>query len=117
MKPIIRTIGQSVAKEKLISQIKELKNEMPFINMIITNCEFQEFDMICDKFKINFIDLKNKNINLNFNNISKDIDGDIILLTSGSTKVSKGVQISIEEIEENVKFCQYLWNINDSEYA
>lgn len=115
LKPIIRTIGQSVAKEKLVSQIKELKNEMPFINMIITNCEFQGFDMICDKFKINLIDLKNKNINLNFNNISKDIDGDIILLTSGSTKVSKGVQISIEELEENVKFCQSLWNINDSD--
>ena len=115
LKPIIRTIGQSVSKDKIINQIVELKNEMPFINLVITNCEFQDFDIICDKCKINFIDLKSKNINLSFNNISKDIDGDIILLTSGSTKVSKGVQISIEELEENVKFCQSLWNINDSD--
>lgn len=115
LKPIIRTIGQSVSKDKVINQIEELKNEMPFINLIITNCEFEDFNIICDKCKINFIDLKNKDINLNFNNISKDIDGDIILLTSGSTKVSKGVQISIKELEENVKFCQSLWDINEND--
>lgn len=115
LKPIIRTIGQSVSKDKVINQIEELKNEMPFINLIITNCEFEDFNIICDKCKINFIDLKNKDINLNFNNISKDIDGDIILLTSGSTKVSKGVQISINELEENVKFCQSLWDINEND--
>lgn len=115
LKPIIRTIGQSVSKDKIINQIEELKNEMPFINLIITNCEFEDFNIICNKCKINFIDLKNKDINLNFNNISKDIDGDIILLTSGSTKVSKGVQISIKELEENVKFCQSLWDINEND--
>ena len=115
LKPIIRTIGQSVSKDKVINQIEELKNEMPFINLIITNCEFEDFNIICNKCKINFIDLKNKDINLNFNNISKDIDGDIILLTSGSTKVSKGVQISIKELKENVKFCQSLWDINEND--
>lgn len=115
LKPIIRTIGQSVSKDKVINQIEELKNEMPFIDLIITNCEFEDFNIICDKCKINFIDLKNKDINLNFNNISKDIDGDIILLTSGSTKVSKGVQISIKKLEENVKFCQSLWGINEND--
>ena len=115
LKPIIRTIGQSVSKDKVINQIEELKNEMPFINLIITNCEFEDFNIICNKCKINFIDLKNKDVNLNFNNISKDIDGDIILLTSGSTKVSKGVQISIKELEENVKFCQSLWDINEND--
>ena len=115
LKPIIRTIGQSVSKDKVINQIEELKNEMPFINLIITNSEFEDFNIICDKCKIKFIDLKNKDINLNFNNISKDIDGDIILLTSGSTKVSKGVQISFKELEENVKFCQSLLDINEND--
>ena len=115
LKPIIRTIGRAVSKDKIINQIAELKKEMPFINLIITNCKFQDFDVICDKCKINFIDLCNSNITLNFNNIRKDIDGDIILLTSGSTKVSKGVQISIEELEDNFKFCQSLWNINDND--
>lgn len=115
LKPIIRTIGKTVSKDKIINQIVELKNEMPFINLIITNCKFQDFDVICDKCNINFIDLCNNNIKLKFNNIRKDINGDIILLTSGSTKVSKGVQISIEELEENVKFCQSLWDINDND--
>lgn len=116
IKPIIKTIGESVSKNKLFDQLNELKNGMEFIDTIITNYNYPQFDNYCLNLKLNYINLENMKSSVIFNNKkSKKIDGDIILLTSGSTKASKGVMIELKQLESNVQLCQNLWKINEND--
>jgi len=114
-KPIIKTIGPSVVKDKVYSQLKELKNEMKDISSVVTNYDYQGLKELSKGLNLNYIDLENKNISINNKDEYYNVNGDIILLTSGSTKFSKGVLINLHQLEENVKFCKNLWDINEND--
>jgi len=116
IKPIIKTIGESVSKYKLFDKLNELKNSMKFIDTVITNYNYPSFDNYCLNLKLNYVDLENMKSSVIFNDKkSIKIDGDIILLTSGSTKASKGVMIELKQLESNVQLCQKLWKINEND--
>ena len=114
-KPILKTIGPSVAKEKVYSQLKEIKNEMKDISTVITNYNYDGLKDMSSSLSLNYIDLENKEVKINNNDDYYHVNGDIILLTSGSTKFSKGVLITVEQLEKNVLFCRNLWDINDKD--
>ena len=113
--PIIRTIGESVSKDKLFNQLDELKKEMNFIDGVITNYNYPELSDYCVNNNLNYIDLENKNSNILYINPNVELDADIILLTSGSTKTSKGVKLTLEQLLSNVLLCKNLWNINEND--
>ena len=57
IKPIIKTIGESVSKYKLFDKLNELKNSMKFIDTVITNYNYPSFDNYCLNLKLNYVDL------------------------------------------------------------
>lgn len=114
-KPVLKTIGPSVAKDKIYSQLKEIKTEFKNISTIITNYNYEGLEDMALSLNLNYIDLENKSVYINNNDRYCHVNGDIILLTSGTTKFSKGVLITISQLEKNVSFCRDLWNIDDED--
>lgn len=115
IKPILKTIGESVSNEKLFGQLIEIKKEMPGVGNIITNYNYPNLKEKAELLEFNYIDLENDKSYINYRKDNFEINGDIILLTSGSTKFSKGVIISISQLLENTIFCKNLWNINEDD--
>ena len=114
-KPIIKTIGGSVSSEKLFGQLFELKNEIPNISSVITNYNYPEFSLYCKKLNLNYINLEEMTCMINNKDNAFSINADIVLLTSGSTKASKGVMITTKQLKKNVIFCKNLWSINSND--
>lgn len=110
--PIIKTIGKNVSRNKINLQLRELKKEIPNIFAVITNYEYADFskDVIIND--INYINTKELENLTAFESTNKNIDADMILLTSGSTKPSKGIKITLEQLEKNIIYCTNIWHID-----
>lgn len=111
--PIIRTIGQSITMDKLSYQLEEIINEIPEVTVLITNFDYEGLEEKAKLGKLHYVYTERKNNNSVENYSGKSIDADLILLTSGSTKFSKGVKIDIDKLLMNVLYCDTLWNVDE----
>lgn len=112
--PIIRTIGEDVAYEKLSYHISEIKKEIPEIFALITNYEYKNLDTICRKNSIEYININHIDKLKKYNPTKKFINADIVLLTSGSTKFSKGIKITLDQLYKNALYCKKIWNVDEN---
>jgi len=115
IKVIIKTIGETVSSEKLIYQLTELKSDIKDIEGIITNFDYNSFEEKCIDMNLNYINITKKYNNIKYNPTKSNIKEELIILTSGSTKSSKGVLIDSRGLELNVKECINFWNITDKD--
>lgn len=110
--PIIRTIGEDVTYEKLSYHISEIKKEIPEIFALITNYEHKNLNNICNKNLIEYININHIDKLKKFNPTKKNINADIVLLTSGSTKFSKGIKITLDQLYKNALYCKKIWCVD-----
>jgi len=115
IKVIIKTIGETVSSEKLIYQLTELKNDIKDIEGILTNFDYNSFEEKCIDMNLNYINIAKNYNNIKYNTTKSNIKEELIILTSGSTKSSKGVLIDSRGLELNVKECINFWNITDKD--
>ena len=115
IKVVIKTIGETVSSEKLIYQLTELKSDIKDIEGIITNFDYNSFEEKCIDMNLNYINITKKYNNIKYNPTKSNIKEELIILTSGSTKSSKGVLIDSRGLELNVKECINFWNITDKD--
>ena len=64
---------------------------------------------------LNYINITKNYSNLKYNISESNIKEELIILTSGSTKSSKGVLINLRGLELNVKECINFWNITNED--
>ncbi len=112
--PIIKTIGESVGQEKIVNQFHETINDFSFIGAVITNFGEAYLEQICEERSIAYINTKKLDEipKLVIKELSFD-DADMIMLTSGSTKASKGIKLTFEQLEQNIIYCKNIWNITN----
>jgi len=115
IKVVIKTIGETVSSEKLIYQLTELKNDIKDIEGILTNFDYNSFEEKCINMNLNYINITKNYNNIKYNTTKSNIKEELIILTSGSTKSSKGVLIDSRGLELNVKECINFWNITDKD--
>lgn len=115
IKVIIKTIGETVSNEKIIYQLNELSKEMTNIEGVITNLDYNCFEKYCSDVNLNYINITKRHSNLKYIKSKSNILDELIILTSGSTKASKGVLINSIGLEHNVKECIKFWNITNND--
>lgn len=110
--PIIKTIANNIPKEKFFYQFHELNSEIKEISAIITNYDFEGLEEETLKDSKTFININCMNNIKPLKKEAKKIDADVIQLTSGTTKISKGVKITFEKLYDNLMYHIDVWGMD-----